>query len=205
MDTIDRGAARSIADMLQLSHGVVDALAVTAICKLLVDVSLRDSGRSRKMSTPQTLAVLELWKPHIAFAVENRARTLGIRSAPVMTAIAWARAVKPKPVEEFYLSLVNGEGLTRDMPALTMRNYIIDKKSNPKTGNERINFVDAILTAIWLTMRGEKMTRVSANMEAQEFFRKPQSASIAKLEEIFPPVCLASIEEAVVAARGGGN
>jgi hypothetical protein len=188
MDTIDRGAARSIADALQLGHGTVDALAVTAICNLIVMMAKRSTGNVPKGSMAQTLGVLELYKPHINFVITHRSKTNGLRSAPVMTAIAFARAVKVKAVEEFYHSLISGEGLMRDTPLLTIRNFLIDKKCFAKNGAERLNLIDAILTAIWLQMRGEKMSRVSARQEAIEFFRKPQAAAIDKIEELYPPM-----------------
>lgn len=203
MDTIDRGAARSVADMLFLNHGATDSLAVTAICALLANIAARDSGRSKKMSTPQALAVMDIWKPHIAFAVENRAKTLGIRSAPVMAAIAFARPVKIKAVEQFYLSLVSGEGLFKNDPCHTLRNYLIDKTSFAKSGGDRLTLVDAILTALHAHIKGEKMSRVSVNQEAVECFRKPQANDIAKVLEIFPQVAEGELTELPEIAGGG--
>ncbi len=108
--------------------------------------------------------------------------------------------------EEFYLSLISGEGLTRDMPVLTLRNFIIDQNIKGATrgsGGERLQFVDAILTCLYAHLKGEKMSRISARADAVEYFRKPQADSIAKTDGIFPPICEGSIQEALVACGGG--
>jgi hypothetical protein len=54
-------------------------------------------------------------------------------------------------------------------------------------------------------MKEQKMERVAVDREAVEYFRSPQEKEIARLEEIFPPRCEASVEEVVKLSRGGGS
>ncbi len=200
MDTIDRGAGRTIADMLKLGHGTVDANAVQAICALLVIYGVQQTNRARKMSLPQALAVIDLWRADITFAVQGRAKQLGLRSAPVMAALAFAHAVKPKLAKEFYEQLVTGEGIFKGTPVFTLREYLLANIKD-KARSERLKVIEFILTAIHLHGKKAKMERCHIDKDAVHLFRDGNKDRIARIEELFPPICEGSIKEALDVAK----
>jgi hypothetical protein len=204
MDAIDTGNPRSVADALQLQHGCIDAASIAACCAILGSFATKFPSRTNKMSTAQAIEVIKLYQNHLAAAVTGRSRQNGLKSAVVMAAIAFARAVKPKIVDLFYTSLVSGEGLYKGTPIFTLRNFLLDNAGHCDRGEKMTRF-EMILTAIYRHMRDQKMERVVVEREAVDFFASPQEKEIERLNEIFPPRCDGSIDEVVKLARGGGG
>lgn len=197
MDTLDRGNARSIADVLKLSHGqVVNPLIVTAICAMIPRVFLfhstgtQDSKRVAKITLHQTLSVLDLFKGSIKFLAENPPGVVALRSSPIGAACAIAHSVYREKVEEFYLAFASGEGLKAGSPVLALRNFCLNTPIGAmKERQSRINLSLRTLNALHAFITRAKdagQMKGRIGVEGLEFFVGKQSGTAAEIERIFP-------------------
>jgi hypothetical protein len=146
MDTVDRGANRSIADALGLSHGIQDArytvATVRTVCMLLMPAGKRNSLCS---SASLVKAVCEVIGPGVAYAIKRRARMIGIRSAGVLGATALGYMLDGKATARFTEQLVSGVDLRAGSPVLVIRNWLLDPHRGTNHAREiGMNVLDAL-------------------------------------------------------------
>lgn len=184
MDTVDRGAARSIADLLGLQHGIVAPRQVVMTATALARVCANPS-HCRKMTTPVILGVIEAFAGGIKFAVENRSKSIGLRQANVLGALALAHAVHPEQVADFMARLETGECLTGDSPILRCRNWLLEMKSG--RGCSKIAMARDLAEVahyLWLHVTGKNATFAPPGPEGLDYFRLRQPEAVAKVKKI---------------------
>lgn len=192
MDAIDRGNARSIADVLKLAHGLkVDANLIAACCAMIGKLAFgseHPTDRTKKLTLSQTLAVLERYRVGLKFVSENRPSTIGLRPAPICSAIAFAHAAEPKHTEEFYRAFATGVGIDAGSPVLTARNHFLNENFDRGSGRERTRRAEAILHAVYCFIHSLPLPRMPRESEKTQakYFRERQPENIAAIEQIFP-------------------
>lgn len=188
MHVIDRGVARTVGDSLELENGVAQGWMVAAVASSLAALALQTADRTRRPSVPQVLAVVERWREHIAYAVENRSRQTGLKCAVVQAAVALARAVHREKVEEFYRAFVTGVGLAEGSAVLALRNDILGRPAAWRKGSERhrLELGNIVLNALHAHVRGLGVARLTGGGVGAEFFLSSQKASVAAMRELFP-------------------
>jgi len=191
MDAIDRGNARSIADVLKLAHGLkVDAHMIAAACAMIARIAIvkqRDQ-RMKKITLAQTLEILALYKDDLKFVSENRPVALGLRSAPACAAVAFAHAVEPAKTEEFYRKFATGIGIDADSPVLAIRNHFLSANLGRGSLAARSHLSEVVLHGIYCYIKREPLPRLpkEGGKTHADWFRAQQAKTIQALEDIFP-------------------
>jgi hypothetical protein len=164
MDTIDRGAARSIGDMLRLSHGIEHNEAfVAAVCAALIDLFTPTDFRARKtrMTMRQTLAVLEVCGGEIRWLCEHRPSSKGVNSAMVLAPFVIACKINKKHASELIEGFKTGAGLNADHPMLTLRNHVLGTR-NVRGRDERMKFSRITMACLRAALNNQSAPRFSA-------------------------------------------
>lgn len=190
MDTVDRGNARSIADILRLEHGVTtDAPVIAAACLTIARLCVPVSTRAKRATIGQTVAIMGRYAAALKFAREHRSATTGLRSALVMGAVAFAHAVAPTAAAEFYRGFASGSGIVDGSPILTLRNHVMSSLSfGSGCAHERRQDADLVLHAIGCHRAGVAMPRIPRPNERAraQWFRDHQAEDVAAIAALFP-------------------
>lgn len=184
MDTVDRGAARSIADMLGLQHGVGTpryvVIAATALARVCANPK-----RSRKMTTPMVLGVIEAFSAGIKFAAERRPRMTGLRQANVLGAMALGYGVHPAETADFLSRLESGENLSKDNPILHCRNGLLESVGKPSQSKfQMARELADVAQHLWLHVFGKSMSENGAGHEGLDYFRLRQAEAVEKVRTL---------------------
>jgi hypothetical protein len=190
MDTVDRGLSRTVADLLGLQHGITDGRYVVMACNSIAQICVGDGHKSRKLSVDLVLKTAGLFKDGIQHAVSNRINAVGLRSASVLGAVAFAYAVKPKAVTEFYESIRTGAGLGLDHPALSLRNYLLGTNANVRTATKDspLQLAHAVLTHAHAAIKGQSLSKLTVRGEAVEYFTELQRTQVDQVRSWLLPV-----------------
>lgn len=187
MDTVDRGAARSIADVLGLQHGIESPRIVLMTAVALAMALIDHPKATAKMTAPAVLTILEAFRDGIRFTAANRPKTKGLRQAPVLAAVALSFGPWPKETPAFLAALVSGAGLDADNPILPLRNWLL---SDAVLGRALNRSAQVALTArvlehfrLWRT-KGRAATLQDGRAGIEEIIERQPSA-VAKVRVIF--------------------
>jgi hypothetical protein len=175
MDTVDRGNARTVADTLQLNHAMTEAkfvqMAVNIICLLAAP------KHNNRASTALTLDVVNLFAPHIAWAIKHRSDMPGLRAAAVLGASVLCHAVDQAAAEPFFASLYEGHGLSKGSPILTLRNHLLSaSKSGGKQG--QVMSVGYVLTHFAAYQAGRTLDAITRRLEDMHAVLAPIDAKL---------------------------
>lgn len=194
MDAVDRGAARSLSDLLKLQHNIENGRLITATATVIAQIACPNPNAVRKMSMPTLLAILDLYRDDIRFAVENAPTTIGLRQNAVLGAMAFLHAVHPKRSPEVYERLKTGENLSRDNPLLPLRNYLMSDAAKKNNKSERLFVVQVIAHHAMMFLNGEpyahaqeKVTHTKVALAKLKDQQIERAARVAKLFAITPP------------------
>lgn len=195
METVDRGTTRLISDMLRIQYGIKQhANFVAAMIVTLAQIMV-GSGRARRVSMPQTSAILELFADDLRWVSENRPTMSPLSAALVGGAVAFARNVIGKPAEEFYQAFGLGVGLSAGGAVLVLRNYILgtDALRGDRTTRRRV--AQVIVACIDHYAKGRAIDRVPKSGEAvcDEYLKRCKYTEA--VEEIFPTMDGDQLEE----------
>lgn len=186
MDAVDRGAARSIADILELQHGVVKprlvSMTAAAVARLCLD------GGKFKMTMPALLTILETFKAGISFAVQGAPTTLGLRQSFVLGCVALAFEVKPKETAAFYEKLVTGESLDRKSPVLHVRNWLMSNSGAQIGGGPKalLTAAGALMQHLQAFIENRPMESLATHSKAGlEFFKGQQAQKVKRIASLF--------------------
>jgi hypothetical protein len=190
-DSLDRGNARSVADVLKLSHGYkANALIVTAACSNIAAIAMKDAGtRVKKLSVSTTLSIATRFKAGLEYVCSQRPKAFRLRAAPICGAVAFAYAVAPRRAADFYQTLITGVGLSAESPILVLRNNILDVSSlKHASGRERLDLAELVLHTLYCVMEKKVMARIPkpGSREGADWFREQQKDNVRFLEKLFP-------------------
>lgn len=190
MDTVDRGLSRTVADLLGLQHGITDGRYVVMACNSIGLLCIGNDHKSRKLSVDLVLKTAGLFKEGIQHAVSKRINTVGLRSASVLGAVAFAYAVKPKAVADFYESIRTGAGLGVDHPALSLRNYLLGTNASARsaTKDSPLQLAQAVLTHAHAAIKGQALPKLTVRGEAVQYFTELQLAQVDQVRSWLLPV-----------------
>jgi hypothetical protein len=192
MDTVDRGAGRSIADQLKLQHGFKnpyrDVGAANAIGMMICGP---DKNRTRKSTVSQVLQVLEVYGRHIADigGAMDSSKETRLRRAQFVGALAFARAVDPSIVDRFLAGVIKGANLGEDSPILAFRNFLFSDASLrwSQSGDKktRVAFAFIVLNSVHNFAESEATKEVYQGNGGYVFFARKQPENIARITKIF--------------------
>lgn len=193
LDTIDRGATRSIADLLKLEHGLkVNASIAAHSCTVIARICVQNaSNQAKRVTMGQIVAILERYRESLLWMVHGRTKNPALRLAVITGAMVFAHAVRPAETGKFYAGLCSGAGLAVGDAALTLRNHVFAgglDLEHSAIGRRRA--ADLVLHAAYLQMIGTPMPRIPRPEECPgaEWFRQQQQQSVELVSGLFPSV-----------------
>jgi hypothetical protein len=190
MDTVDRGAVRSLSDLLKLQHNMDKGHTIVAVATILAQVCVENPQVVRKLSMPTLLAIVETWRDQIKFALDNAPVTQGLRQAPALGAMAFLHAINPAKAAEFWESLKTGENLNRKNPILHVRNFLLADAKSRGSVTDRIYIVEVVTHAFQMWSENlpcERFTHAKTTL-AEMIATQPERVSkIRQLFAITPP------------------
>jgi len=183
MDTVDRGKLRTVGDQLVLRHGCsngnLTAAAIQTIC------ACANNGIYTKLTVPSAIAIMNLYDQELAFTIENRSNEIGLRSAMVVGACAFAMKAESAKCQQFYQLITRGEGLYKTgatSQAYALRRLI--QSGNHKGAQNRWRLACAILNALKHFIEGYPISQLKHTTLGVEYFQNRQKSSVAKVVEI---------------------
>lgn len=180
MDAVDRGVSRSLADQLSLQHGVADAARVVQVVNAIAAANF-GLQRVFKGTTASVLAVFELYAPELKWLLSHPVKTNGIKSAQVGALMVLARAVWPEKTEDFYSRLRDGVNLTRDNPALHLRNWLMGSSMDHSPYTIRNTIAYALQEFVAGRPMEKIVTHSTAGMKALLSKQAEKSATVCKI------------------------
>lgn len=191
MDSIDRGAPQSVADVLRLGHGVnANPNLAHGICNAIPRIFLGPNARRvKKLTVNQILPILQHWNGPISYVcADPHGRPPGLRISPVLAAIAFAMAVDEQPVRRFFQRLFTGEGIVEGQPEHTMRHFIQEVLPVRNTATTRIRRDLTLLTlhSIDCASKGEEMPDIPNQYLGAERFIDAQRDGWDLVESVCP-------------------
>ena len=177
MSVVDGGAARSVADQLSIGYGVKNPAKVAAAVASIAALILPEHS-IRGLSAVQLMPMVQQYEDRISEVIHAMAGRFkpGMQS-PVIGALALALKVHRNATQEFIDAIVSGVGLKAGSPALTFRNWLINKNWKANGSKERRAVIGgATLNAVLAFKNNEKMELVRPNREAVNYFAKASKA-----------------------------
>ena len=185
MDTVDRGAARSIADVLGLQHGVAEPRQVVLTASALARACTGYTRQSWKLTMPTVLSIVDAFKVGIKFSVEQRPKTIRLRQACVMAAVAIAYTAHPDPTAQALEKLKTGENLSGGSPILTLRNWLLSEGSSGSRRKELLRSINIVCNALVQNLNGGRADRISVSSEGLDYYLRKSAPNVAKVRSIF--------------------
>lgn len=179
---IDMGAKRSVADFMHLHHGMMNAnIGVAAIRKIYA------AATGKRFTVTPALA--EIAHGFYGKAIEEAHLHLSpfgpTRKGWIVGLTAFGLRSTPK-IADFARILGTGENAKKGNPALTLRNWIIERKSyhllNFTANNER-GAVDCFLNAMYSFISDESIAKISSGPKGSNYFRQKERQFIAAISE----------------------
>jgi hypothetical protein len=186
MDVVDGNAPRSVANVLELQHGMEGAAAKTHIAKVIA--CLCYPKRLRKATAPQTLTILKLYGKEIERCLELRPDLSALRGPKIMAAAAFAMAVNMGDTEEFLRRLNVGNEPDADSPIEQLRNFMITTYTGARGQSSISDFVanaELTLQCIYAFMKDEKIRKLSLSKEGADYFRAQQADRVKIVHDLF--------------------
>lgn len=138
MDSIDCGAARSVANQLQIVHGYANAFLTAAIIRNIAVLALTDGKRPYSDQVPATTATAVWMLETLGFA-ESIERGCAVVTTTKLRVGYWMgpwalyHRTHPQKAEDFARSLVLLEDLRAGHPALMLHRYIAGRAERPRS------------------------------------------------------------------------
>lgn len=184
MDAVDRGAVRSVADQMQIQHGISNSTATASAANAIAQVCIAPD-RLNRTTVAQVLQILDVYGKHIAWAIAGQSTIKNLRTGIVLGAMAFARACWRKEAEEFYDRFVSGEGLGNGSAILFLRNRLIADAGGGGSHQSRLKTGELILGAVSAFRNGAVIQRLDDITDGIEVLRAEQAESVRKIRGIF--------------------
>lgn len=162
LDGIDRGAPRSIADVLHFGHGIEGGPMLTGVCFILKEVF---GGTSEKLTVAETLEVYRQYQPGIDWVTTNLRAKTSLTTAHFRAALALAWMVDPSKSESFLPHYFDGVGLAKNDPRRRLREFVNSRQARSRM--DRFNYAANALHA-W--HEGKEQSGVSSSSNGFKYF-----------------------------------
>lgn len=189
MDTVDRGCTRSTSERLKLEHGFKHSSEIASITALLANICY--GKRTRRLSVGNTLEIYQTFKDEIDWVIQHRSKAVGLRSAGVNAAFAFALAAHRNTpvgfvlVKTLFKRLVTGKDIGKSNSLNLLRNLLTceDAKLITKTANRGL--AELVLQVIHDEIEGKAIKELQHSLQGRDRFRSLQPARVAQIAKIF--------------------
>lgn len=179
MCAYDMGARRSVADYLHLHHGLKDANLITASARSIVSMCF--SYQNYQLSADVILKVLRRYGKELESTASEIKQFKPAQKAWIIGTIALARKSHPQKIGEFVAAVATGENVKKGHPALTFRNWLINKNATALTKSYKRQAIESLGNVLFNTVQGAALTQVRSGVQGLQFF---QSTERRFIEEI---------------------
>jgi hypothetical protein len=191
MDAVDRGRTRSVGDQLTIQHGLANGRLIASIAAEMANLCCNE--RVRRLSVGNTLEVFHEFEEPLLWAVKNRSKQVGLRSAGVLAAFVLAvagsdgsdKADEADRIRAWLGCLNSGEGLHGGGALARLRAFL--------TGEEQALFTPgmnrglAMLTcqALFLELQHAPGKSLKLREEGAAYWKSLQAERVGRLAKIF--------------------
>lgn len=185
MEGMDDNAARSPSDRSQVRNdsGLMDdhpkIKTIQALCRCLA--GLFDGAMPQNFPLYKRDRTLLAHRDSVE-AVLRLPATGYYKTAHVLAPIAYAMRANPEKVVAFAERFLTGAGMDAGDPALSVRTWYEKNRLSLGRDNNRLEFMNRVLTAIYADLYGESRTRSSISQEAIERFRSLNELAVTANE-----------------------
>jgi hypothetical protein len=179
MCAYDMGARRSVADFLHLHHGLKDANIITASSRSIVSMCF--AYQNYPLSADVILRVLRRYGKELEETAAEIKQFKPAQKAWIIGTIAFARKSQPQKVSEFVTAVATGESVKKGHPALTFRNWLINKSSAALTKSYKRQAIESLGNVLFNAVQGQSLTTVRSGVQGIQHF---QSVERRFIEEI---------------------
>ena len=181
IDTIDQGAVRTVANQLQLSHGIKNAAQTAATLQVIAGIAC--AGKKPRMTVATALALLNVLGDSVKIGAV-RSEVPQLRKTAILGSLAFAHYYFPLKIDAFVTKYVTGEQLSAGDPALALRNLAITLGSSTLEIQERRSLTGYTISAAAATIRGLPVTRLRALAADADFFIESDPVKSAALLDV---------------------
>lgn len=179
-DVIDGNKPRSQADILHLSHDVDNASLKAAIANMIVTAI----KGVRKISPRIAYKIIDLYADEIEFTLSNRSQIKGLSYTPAITGIILAAKVDLDKAIEFKEKYFRGTNLPAGSPALTFRDFMMNRTNKHEAGRSiRMTVLNYSLTAMKHYFDGKPLRKLMSTDANLEHFLSKQSNCVNMIKE----------------------
>jgi hypothetical protein len=179
MCAYDMGARRSVADFLHLHHDLKDANLVTASARSIVSMCF--AYQNYPLSADVILRVLRRYGKELEETASEIKQFKPAVKAWIIGTIAFARKSQPEKVAEFVTAVATGESVKKGHPALTFRNWLINKSSAALTKTYKRQAIESLGNVLFNAVQGQSLSTIRSGVQGIQHF---QSVERRFIEEI---------------------
>lgn len=187
MAVIDTGTIRSNPDQLRVCYNIKNSATVSAACTTIAQVLVPQSARVG-LTPVQTKAIADIYGDRITEVLHVFANSFKPAvKASVIGAVALAVKVSRNSGMDFVHALATGENLKPGSPAMTLRNWLINKRFNGNSDGakeRRALFAGVTLNAIYAFKNGQELVSLRPSDEATDHFVKASRNEVATIRAL---------------------
>lgn len=179
MCAFDMGARRSVADFMHLHHGIKDANLVVASARSIVSMCF--AFQNYTLSADVLLKVIRRFGKELEATASEVKQFKPSCKAWIVGTIAFARKSQPQSIGEFVHAMSSGENVKKGHPALTFRNWLINKNAAALTKGYKRQAIESLANVLFNTVQGSSLQHIRSGVQGLQFF---QSTERRFIEEI---------------------
>lgn len=169
MDAVDRGATRSIGDLLHLVHGIEGGSILTSACRI---IGMEIEGYKAVPTVASTLEIYRKYQPGLDWVLKAMPARTNMNKTSYRAAIAIAAMVQPAPgkVGEFVTKYESGDHQSSRDPAWRLREFTVKLPLQKVQPTPPVLF-DIACNALAAHLNGELISGISRTSKGSDFFR----------------------------------
>jgi len=183
MDTVDQGAARSVADQLSLSHGQKNSIRFASACKT---IALLCTGKlAYRMTVAQVIAIREIYREEVESALDLLKGKRSARGGNVVGVVSFACKSHALESIAFATDLGSGVGLKERTPVLALSKWLENSMGdNSGSALARQQLRERVANAIVASIQGRRITNLKVGTNGIDFLLNSQKKNVKLLREI---------------------
>lgn len=182
MDTVDRGATRTVADQLKIQHRMEGGAVLSGVCARLA--GLCSPERTRRLSVGEVLDIHETFEEAIDWVIERRPKAHGLKQVGVLAAFAFAMTADDA-CKEHWSRLMSEDPLDADDPLAHLRSFLTGEAAILLTRGSDRALAELVLQVIWMSLKDMKVTALEPGTDGVAYFRDQQSERVEKIARMF--------------------
>lgn len=180
MDCIDNGKTRSLANQLQITHGIAQCNNIAGACSAIA----KFLGFEGSLTMPQALAILDIYKGHITYCVLTLSSLKPLRRVAYSGVFGFVRCANKAFIDGVVQKLVSGEGMSRNDPILTFRNWAINRIPTAACSEaKQILLVETAFNCLYNAIHNNQSMMVKRGKIGRDYFVKQQRSNVSAIRK----------------------